>query len=90
MQVDIYIPELKLGVEFDGNYHHSFEYMRGCKKKVKWSDDDIRNYHEIKDTWFLTKGIAVLHIKEKDWLENKQACIQKCLDFLSNSLSKAA
>lgn len=81
-EIDIYIPELKLGIEFDGTYHHSFEYMRKSKRRFEWSDDDIKNYHEIKDTWFLTKGIKILHIKEKDWLENKQACIDKCLEFL--------
>jgi very-short-patch-repair endonuclease len=80
--IDIYVPELKLGIEFDGDYHHSFEVMRKSKNKKLWSDDDIRNYHEIKDAWFLTKGIKILHIKEKDWIKNKQACIDKCLEFL--------
>jgi very-short-patch-repair endonuclease len=81
--IDIFIPELNLGIEFDGDYHHSFEYMRKCKKKSKWTDNDIRNYHEIKDAYFLSKGIKILHIKEEDWLKNKENCVQKCLIFLS-------
>jgi hypothetical protein len=82
-EIDIYIPELKLGIEFDGTWWHSFEYMRACKRKTKWSDDDILNYHKIKDAWFATKGIEILHIKEEDWIQDEQACIQKCLDFLN-------
>jgi very-short-patch-repair endonuclease len=88
--VDIFIPELKLGIEFDGTYTHSFKKMRKDKRKAKWSDEDIRNYHEIKDAWFATKGITILHIKEEDWLKDKQACIDKCLEFLGVEQKKVA
>jgi hypothetical protein len=80
--IDIFIPELNLGIEFDGKYHHSFEYMRKDRFKSLWPDEDIRNYHEIKDAYFLSKGIKILHIKGDDWKENKEACLQKCLYFL--------
>jgi hypothetical protein len=89
-EIDIFVPELKLGIEFDGKRYHSFEYMRKDKQKKLWTDCDIVNYHEIKDTWFLTKGIKILHIKEQGWLEDKQACIDRCLEFLSLSNRKAA
>jgi hypothetical protein len=80
--IDIYIPELRKGIEFDGDYHHSFDFMRKDPKKAKWPDEDIRNYHQIKDDYFLSKGIKILHIKGKDWKKDKQACIDKCLVFL--------
>jgi hypothetical protein len=80
--IDILVPELGLGVEYDGPYHHSFEYMRNDPKRSEWPDEDVRNYHEIKDAWFATKGIKILHIKGKDWEDDKQACINKCLEFL--------
>jgi very-short-patch-repair endonuclease len=83
--IDILVPELRLGIEVDGKYHHTFEYMRKDKFKAKWSDDDIRNYHEIKDAWFASKGIRILHIKEIDWNKNKEECIRRCLEFLGVS-----
>ena len=43
--------------------------MRNDKGKKLWSDEDIRNYHEIKDAWFATKGIKILHIKEEEWTQ---------------------
>jgi len=83
LDIDIYIPELKLGVEFDGTYHHSF---RGLKRsKPHWPDKDIKKYHEIKDSYFKSIGIKILHIKEKDFLKNKGKCFQRCLDFLKST-----
>ena len=82
-EVDIYDPKKKIGIEFDGEHWHSFEHMRKDRKKRKWSDDDIRKYHDIKDSALLNcQGISVLHIKEEDWIADKQACIKRCLDFL--------
>ena len=82
--IDIYIPELKRGIEFDGEYWHSFEKLK--ERLEKWPDEDIVRYHEIKDSWFLGKGIFILHIKEEDWDLDKHACIQRCLDFLREGL----
>ena len=82
-EIDILVGNL--GIEFDGMYHHSFRVMRADPKRSKWSDDDIRNYHELKDAWFSSKGIQILHIKEEDWKLDKQACIDKCLEFLTYS-----
>lgn len=80
--IDIYVPEVKKGVEFDGTYHHSFKYMRSDKGKTKWSDEDILNYHKLKDDWFATKGIDIIHIKEEEWKKDRESCIQRCLNFL--------
>jgi hypothetical protein len=71
----------KLGIEFDGTYHHSFNGLK--RSRHHWPDEDIHNYHEIKDAWFASKGIQVLHIREEDWIKDKQACVDRCLAFLS-------
>ncbi len=78
--IDIYVPGLSRGIEFDGKYWHSFKKMRENKKN--WPDEDVRNYHEIKDDWFASKGIRVLHIKEEDWKKDKEKCIVACIEFL--------
>ena len=79
--IDVYVESLNKGVEFDGKRHHSFEYMRRSRTKSKWSDEDIRNYHELKDSHFNSLGISILHIKEQAWLKDKQACIKEIKDF---------
>jgi len=81
-EIDIYIPELKKGIEFDGTYWHSVEGLK--RSRQGWSQGDLENYHQIKDDYFKSKGIELLHINEKNWLKNKEKCIQKCMKFLSN------
>jgi len=79
--LDIYIPELRKGIEFDGKFHHSFEGLK--RGRPNWPDEDLKIYHELKDNWFKSKNIKVIHVKEEDWIKNKQACIDKCLEFLN-------
>lgn len=78
--LDIYVPELKRGIEFDGRWHHSVEGLKRSHKN--WPLEDILNYHALKDSHFFSKGIAVLHIKEEDWIIDKNQCVKKCLEFL--------
>jgi hypothetical protein len=81
-EIDIFIPELNRGIEFDGKHYHSYKFMRKDKRKKLWPHEDIRNYHKLKDDWFASKGIKILHIKEEDWIRNKEDCINQCLKFL--------
>lgn len=55
-----------------------------------WSDEDIRNYHQLKDDWFASKGIEILHIKEEDWNLNKESCIKTFIEFISESNKQIA
>jgi hypothetical protein len=82
--LDIYVPELNLGIEYDGIWTHS---VKGLKRGRKhWPDEDLKKYHGLKDDWFMSsKGIMVLHINEADWLLDKESCIKRCLDFLGAS-----
>lgn len=54
LEIDIYIPELKIGFEFNGLYFHS----------EKFRD---KNYHLDKTNFFKDKGIRIIHIWEDDW-----------------------
>jgi very-short-patch-repair endonuclease len=78
--IDIFIPDLNLGIEFDGTYYHSFKGLKRSRKH--WPDEDIRNYHQLKDDWFATKGIRILHIKEENWKNDRATCISQIEQFL--------
>lgn len=80
--VDIYVQSLNKGIEFDGEYWHSFEVMKSSRQKRHWPENDVLDYHKIKDEYFLSKGIQILHVKEEDWIKDKQSCVDKCLEFL--------
>jgi hypothetical protein len=80
LDVDIYIPELRKGIEFDGTYWHSIAGLK--RSRFHWPDSDLHSYHEIKDSYFKSKNIELLHIDEKDWLQNQESCIAKVCTFL--------
>jgi hypothetical protein len=79
-EIDIYIPELHKGIEYDGIWTHSVEGLH--RSRPHWPLEDIKNYHQIKDDAFKSKGITLLHISEADWISDKAACVIKCFDFL--------
>jgi hypothetical protein len=54
LEIDIYLPDLKIGFEFNGLYWHSEKYKE-------------KNYHKYKTDYFLDRGIRVIHIWEDDW-----------------------
>jgi hypothetical protein len=57
-ELDFYLPELKLAIEFNGLYWHSELF----KKK---------NYHKLKSDECDNKNIKLVHLWENDWLCKK-------------------
>lgn len=55
-ELDIYVPEKKLGIEFDGLYWHSEERGKNF------------SYHLVKTELCEKKGIQLIHIFEDEWL----------------------
>lgn len=53
-ELDIYLPELLLGIEFNGLYWHSNKFKS-------------KKYHYQKTNFFKEKGIRILHVWEDDW-----------------------
>jgi len=54
MEIDIYLPTLKLGFEFNGLYWHSDKFVE-------------KNYHLDKLNHFKEKDIRIVHVWEDDW-----------------------
>lgn len=59
LELDIYIPELKLAIEFNGDYWHQI------KRKSE-------NYHLNKTELCESKSIRLIHIWEHEWYSNKE------------------
>jgi hypothetical protein len=76
LEVDAYFEELKIAIEFNGNYYHSAEYLDEHKQtgkikqilKQKGLEENIgKNYHLLKTLLLNDLGIELLHINEYEW-----------------------
>ena len=69
LELDIYLPEIRKAIEFNGSYWHSFE-------EKQW-------YDEMKKKQCIRKGIDLLVIQERDWYNDKLCCLSSINDLLS-------
>ena len=70
LEIDIFIPDLKLGFEFNGLYWHSELFKE-------------KNYHINKTNHFLDRGIKIIHIWEDDWINKKDILKSQIKNWLN-------
>lgn len=58
LELDIYLPELKLAFEYNGSRFHSYQYKE-------------KNYHLNKTKECNLHGIDLIHIWEPDWIQKR-------------------
>ena len=74
-EIDIYLPKLQIGFEFNGNYWHS-----ELKKDKK--------YHLEKSLLAKENNIRLIHIYEYEWIQNKSEIQNFIRDILNTSKIK--
>ena len=63
LEIDIYLPELKIGFEFNGLYWHS-ELFKD------------KNYHLDKTKYFKENGIRIIHVcAYRDWETDRKSVV---------------
>jgi very-short-patch-repair endonuclease len=75
-EIDIYIPDDKLGIEFDGLYWHSDIYKD-------------KNYHLNKTELCENQGVQLLHVFEDEWVNKKEivkSIIKSKLNIIKNKI----
>ena len=70
LELDIYIPDKKIAIEFDGLYWHSSFYKD-------------KNYHLNKTKLCEEKGIQLIHIFENEWLYKQDIVKSKLKNILN-------
>jgi hypothetical protein len=71
-EIDIYIPELNIGIEYDGLVWHSNRYKD-------------KNYHIEKTKELNNMGIRLIHIFEDEWLYKKDIAKSKIKHILGSN-----
>jgi hypothetical protein len=61
-EIDIFIPKLNIGVEYNGLYYHSFNSIESKDQKF---------YHYNKTFFAINKGIQLLQVFEDEWIYKK-------------------
>lgn len=74
-EIDVYVPELKLGIEFNGNYYH-------CEG-VRPND-----YHYQKSKLAEENGIFIYHIFEYEWDSIKEKILNQLNNLLNINKTK--
>jgi hypothetical protein len=69
-EIDVYLPEINVGFEFNGLYYHS----------NKFKD---KNYHIDKTNYFKEKNIRIIHIWEDDW-DKKRSIVESQIKNIMN------
>lgn len=74
-EIDIYNPDLKIGVEYNGTYYHSSKCIND------------KNYHLTKSKLAEANGIRLIHIYEYEWQDiNIRSKLESLLRIASNNV----
>jgi hypothetical protein len=73
MELDIYIPEMKLAIEYNGLYWHS----EACGKDNKYHLNKLNACNE--------QGIRLIQVFEDEWLEHRKIVEEKLLHIMGIS-----
>jgi hypothetical protein len=76
-EIDIYIPDMKLAFEINGNYFHS--EIGGDKDKY---------YHISKSKLCKEKNIKLIHIFEDEWITKRDIVKNKLLQIFEKTIDK--
>lgn len=72
--IDIYLPQIKVGIEYNGNYWHS----------IKSREPKNSKYHIAKTILAKESGVLLCHIFEYEWENNKQEMEQYLIQLVKN------
>ena len=77
LEIDIYIPDLKLAFEFNGDWYHQFQDRKPSLDS---------NYHVNKTNLCEQQGIRLIHIWEHEWLTNQEYVKEVIKQYLDGKI----
>jgi hypothetical protein len=82
-EIDIFIPEVDIGIEYNGLYHHQEDVL-----EKRYGNGSGRNYHFNKTRHFESKGIRLIHIFAHEWEERQQQVKSFLLSAIGKNVCK--
>lgn len=84
-EIDILLPNLKIGIEFNGKHWHSDEQIQ---KKTKGYFKTSKEFHDYKTNECKKLGITLLHIAEEDYLKDKESVLKELKENIIKTIDK--
>ena len=78
-EIDLWFPELGVGIEFDGQYWHSFGKEENVPAERKFH---LLNKQILADS----KGVIVLHVQEQEWDRDPSGVLEKIKNAITPKL----
>lgn len=76
LELDIYLPQVKIAIEFNGDYWHSFNTHENTEQK---------KYHQNKFLLCKDKNITLIQIFEHEFNNKRELFLKKILNHLGNT-----
>ncbi|MEO9258296.1 MAG: hypothetical protein ABI207_07935, partial [Crocinitomicaceae bacterium] len=76
LEIDLFIPELNIGIEYSGNYYHSDIFVK-------------KDYHLKKHQACIAKGIKLITIFEGEWVNKQQQVKDRLIHILKADKRKS-
>lgn len=80
-EIDVFIPEVKIGIEYNGLYHHQESTL-----DTRYGKGKGKKYHLDKTQHFKTKGIRIIHLFAHEWRDRQE----QVKSFLLSAIGKNA
>lgn len=74
MELDIYIPDIKLAIEYNGKYWHTDKMI---KTRSEGKFNTAQEYHDFKTKMCEKENIHLIHIDENDWLKDSNKILEE-------------
>ena len=87
-ELDIYIPDLRIGVEFNGDYYHAnprFYNKNYFNNKLKMKAEKIWEKDRKKRDICFKKNITLIIVWEHDWNNNQEKEKERILNLINNN-----
>lgn len=81
LEIDIYFPDLKKGIEVNGEWFHS--NLGGRSRVEKYGS--MKNYHIHKRELALSKGVDLVFVWEFDWRDHRTSVEESLSEWMRNS-----
>lgn len=86
-ELDIYLPEYKLAIEYDGSFWHKYVEEENFLKGKDYIGHNDKNYHLKKTNECLEKGIRLIHIFDDEYM-NRRDVVFSLLKKFVNKIDK--